>query len=227
MLRLVLSFPLDGRRSWSLEEGWWVTAWDRLCAFAMLALSAQRLCVKPVERAPASAIHVAQACAALPLHFQPMTGSSEWLWHLMLYVNQTPVSQQHVSAAPAGLWLWAPVCVEQAGWLWLPSCVCDDRLACCIRLNNGLHMAFDCIPQAHGFLPGTCSGVGDAGMNRVGRGSSTPCSHPAPPSQGHSPQGLNWFSTRTSAQGQTCSLFQAGNTFLPISFLLFGYKGFL
>lgn len=129
--------------------------------------------MKPVERATASAIHVAQACAALPLHFQPMAGSSEWLWHLKLYVNQIPSSQQHVSAALAGLWLWAPVCAGQAGWLWLPlhplpSCACDDRLAHCIRLNNGLHMAFDYIPQAHGFLPETCSGVGDAGMNRAG-----------------------------------------------------------
>ena len=103
--------------------------------------------MKPVERATASAIHVAQACAALPLCFQPTSGSSEWLWHLMLYVNQTLASQQHVSAALVGLRLQAPVCVGQVGWLWLPlhplpSCVCDDRLAHCIRLNNGLHMAF-------------------------------------------------------------------------------------
>lgn len=70
--------------------------------FAVLPPAVQRVCVKPVERATASAIHVAQAYTPLLLCFQPATGSFEWFGYLMLYLNQPPASLQHVPGALVG-----------------------------------------------------------------------------------------------------------------------------
>lgn len=147
------SFLLDRWGSGFLREDCPAAVWDRLSAFAVLPPAVQRVCVKPVERATASAIHVAQAYTPLLLCFQPATGSFKWFGYLMLYLNQSPASLQHVpgalvgwqscSCGPLGLWgrqgcsgcLLASSTQPRLQW--------QIRPACWASLANDLHMAFN------------------------------------------------------------------------------------